>query len=177
MMTILSDLTVQVQDQIQVLPLLLGAATSGFGYLLATYLRRKAAEDYLQEEATGQLAVASLVAVVAGFIWVLLDGSLDMGLGEIVAAGRKLAVPIMGALLLLSAWKTGKFDTLDEGAEWVASRRNGSRQVALVAACLGTFALIFQLNVLDLYLLAFPVTGLVIITVWPQAVEPTSLEN
>lgn len=170
-MTALADLTVQAREQLQILPLVLGAATSGMGYLLLEYLRRQAAEDYLREEATGQLAVASLLAVIAASAWVVLDPSLQASSHEIIVAGRKLAVPIMGALLLIAGWRSGKFDTPEGAAKWVASRSDGTRQVALVAALVGTGGIIFQVNVLDLYLLAFPATGLLIIAVWPQAIE------
>ncbi|EMA24644.1 hypothetical protein [Haloarcula argentinensis] len=177
MITVLSDLTVQVQDNLQVLPLLLGAATSGFGYLLATYLRRQAAKDYLREEATGQLAVASFLAVVAGSAWVIIDPSLDVGTERIITSSRKLAVPIMGVLLLLAGWKSGQFDTPEGAAKWVVRRKNGSRQVALMAALLGTVGLVLQWNVLNIYLLAFPLAGMLIVFAWPQAVEKNSLEN
>ncbi len=165
---LLNQLSRPVQDQIQLLPLVLGFSTTSMAYLVATYLKRNAAGEYLSEGPTRQLSIASLLALVAGSAWVILDPDYSLGPSQIVANSRKLAVPIMGFLLILAAWKTGHFSSTEEAAGWFYGRDKGARQVAVVAAILGVAPFVTDWNWLDLHLIAFPVTGLLLILAWLQ---------
>jgi hypothetical protein len=169
---LLDQLSRPVGGQVQLLPLVLGFSTTSLAYLVAVYLRQNAADDYMTEGPTRQLSIASLLALVAGSVWVVLDPTLPFNPSQIIANSRQLAVPIMGFLLLLAGWKTGHFSSPEEATEWFYGRQEqGTRQIAVVAALSGGLALIFGWDWLDLHLIAFPITGVLLIFAWLDSAE------